>query len=189
MAIKYVLPGDLIGKVTDFDNLPTDGYYILSDTVHASRCGTLKYAGKNDQKTFYVTNVVNEGDIIPSEGDLVEGRIKNIGIRYCKVEITKINNQVVKNVFNATLRKENIRKTEVDRIIISECYRPHDIIRAKVVSLGSMRSYELSTADEMYGVVHAKSYPMKENLIPVSWNEMKCPITGELEKRKVAKLL
>lgn len=38
-----------------------------------------------------------------------------------------------------------------------DCFRPGDIVRAKVISLGDARSYYLSTADNSLGVVHAKS--------------------------------
>lgn len=38
-----------------------------------------------------------------------------------------------------------------------DCFRPGDVIRAKVLSLGDARSYHLTTADNALGVVHAKS--------------------------------
>jgi len=38
-----------------------------------------------------------------------------------------------------------------------DCFRPGDVVRAKVLSLGDARSYYLTTADNSLGVVHAKS--------------------------------
>jgi exosome complex RNA-binding protein Csl4 len=38
-----------------------------------------------------------------------------------------------------------------------DCFRPGDVVRAKVLSLGDARSYYLTTADNALGVVHAKS--------------------------------
>ena len=38
-----------------------------------------------------------------------------------------------------------------------DCFRPGDVVRAKVVSLGDARSYFLSTAEKELGVVYAKS--------------------------------
>lgn len=40
---------------------------------------------------------------------------------------------------------------------MSECFRPGDIIRAEVVSLGDARSYYLTTSRNELGVVYAKS--------------------------------
>lgn len=38
-----------------------------------------------------------------------------------------------------------------------DCFRPGDVVRAKVLSLGDARSYYLTTAANSLGVVHAKS--------------------------------
>jgi exosome complex component CSL4 len=38
-----------------------------------------------------------------------------------------------------------------------DCFRPGDVVRAKVLSLGDARSYYLTTADNSLGVVHANS--------------------------------
>ena len=65
-------------------------------------------------------------------------------------------------------------------------YRPNDIILAKVLSLGSSRNYELSTASNELGVVTAFCEE-KHLLIPTSWTEMKCQCRSE--KRKVAKVV
>lgn len=54
-------------------------------------------------------------------------------------------------------RLEDIRATEVDKIHIGSCYRPGDIIKAEVISLGTSRDYYLSTSQNHLGVVYAKS--------------------------------
>jgi exosome complex RNA-binding protein Csl4 len=43
------------------------------------------------------------------------------------------------------------------QVVMYDCFRPGDIVRAKVLSLGDARSYHLSTADNSLGVVRAKS--------------------------------
>lgn len=71
---------------------------------------------------------------------------------------------------------------------MSECFRLGDLVRAEVLSLGDARSYYLTTAarNEL-GVVSARSERTGEELVPVSWREMRDPTTGEVERRKVAK--
>ena len=53
------------------------------------------------------------------------------------------------------LRRENVRESEVDRVVMQDCFRPGDVVRAYVMSLGSARSYELSTARSELGVASA----------------------------------
>lgn len=68
---------------------------------------------------------------------------------------------------------------------MDECFRPGDIVRARILSLGTMREYFLTTAKPDLGVVSALSVA-EHTLIPVNWETMRCPETGSLEKRKVA---
>ena len=56
----------------------------------------------------------------------------------------------------------------------------------QVISLGDSRSYYLSTAKNHLGVVVAKS-DSGAIMVPVNWQEMRCPITNVKQFRKVAK--
>jgi exosome complex component CSL4 len=74
------------------------------------------------------------------------------------------------------------------KVAMLDCFRPGDLIRAQVLSLGTMREFRLSTASAELGVVWARSLA-GARLQAVSWNEMKCPESGQIEPRKVAKLV
>lgn len=80
---------------------------------------------------------------------------------------------------------QDVRLTEVDTVVLADCFRPGDVVRAAVASLGDARSYHLTTAAPPLGVVHATSLAGAP-LDPVSWCEMRCPVTQATEKRKVA---
>ncbi len=54
-------------------------------------------------------------------------------------------------------RLQDVRATEIDKLEMYACFRPGDLLRAEVVSLGDSRSYFLSTARSELGVVYAKS--------------------------------
>lgn len=62
-------------------------------------------------------------------------------------------------IFSAPLkgiiRREDVRQTEKDRVELSKCFRPNDIVFAKVLSLGDSQSYLLTTAGDELGVVLA----------------------------------
>lgn len=50
-----------------------------------------------------------------------------------------------------------MRAAEIDKVHIASCFRPGDVVKAEVVSLGTSRDYYLSTAQNHLGVVYAKS--------------------------------
>lgn len=56
------------------------------------------------------------------------------------------------------------------------------------MSLGDARSYYLSTAKTELGVTFARSATSGTAMIPISWQEMQCPVTKMKELRKVAKV-
>lgn len=100
--------------------------------------------------------------------------------------------------FQGVVRAQDVRTTDKDSVVLKECFRPGDIIRATVISLGDARSYYLSTAGNHLGVLHATSSdtgghehaawtPTGRAMQPVSWKEMVDPMTGTVESRKVAK--
>ena len=127
-------------------------------------------------------------NVIPLVNTIVTGIVSKITQRYAKVELITVENKLLTESFSGLIRKIDVRSTNVDSVEMYECYRPGDIVRAKVISLGDARSYYLTTAGVHFGVVSAKSATMNKTMIPVSWEKMKCPVTGLEEKRKVAKL-
>ena len=84
-------------------------------------------------------------------------------------------------------RSEDVRATEIDSVKISHCFRPGDIIKAAVISLGDKRSYYLTTAAPELGVVFAKSVA-GTSMVPVDFETMQCPKTSTKEQCKVAKV-
>jgi len=69
---------------------------------------------------------------------------------------------------------------------MAECYRPGDVVRAVVISLGDQGGYYLSTAGNDYGVVMAKGEGGGE-MVPVDWKTMREVGSGRVEGRKVAR--
>ena len=49
------------------------------------------------------------------------------------------------------IRREDVRQTEKDRVELSKCFRPSDIVMAKIISLGDQNNYLLSTAADELG--------------------------------------
>ncbi|CCE66332.1 hypothetical protein TPHA_0P01750 [Tetrapisispora phaffii CBS 4417] len=90
--------------------------------------------------------------------------------------------------FRGTLRSQDVRATERDSVKIIECFKPGDIVRAQILSLGDGVNYYLTTAKDDLGVVFAKSGNGAGNqMYALDWETMVVPSTGATEKRKCAK--
>nr|XP_014343174.1 PREDICTED: exosome complex component CSL4 [Latimeria chalumnae] len=74
------------------------------------------------------------------------------------------------------------------QVEVYKCFRPGDIVLAKVISLGDAQSnYLLATTENELGVVVAHSEAGLQ-MVPISWCEMQCPRTHTKEFRKVARV-
>jgi len=88
--------------------------------------------------------------------------------------------------FTGVIRVQDVRATEKDKVKIADCFRGGDVVKGLVISLGDARSYYVTTARNDLGVIFATS-EAGATMDPVSWQEMRCPKTGRIEKRKCAK--
>lgn len=90
--------------------------------------------------------------------------------------------------FKGIIRSQDVRSTERDRVKIIESFKPGDIVRAQILSLGDGTNYYLSTARNDLGVVFAKAQNGAGGLMyAIDWQAMVCAKTGEIEPRKCAK--
>mmetsp|Transcript_10299 Transcript_10299/g.12859 ORF Transcript_10299/g.12859 Transcript_10299/m.12859 type:complete len:214 (+) Transcript_10299:90-731(+) len=206
--LQIVVPGDVVGSTSELQC--GQGCFVRGTSIHASVVGKVLVEKSEDKK---VTDN-NEGgnqpavlvdshkprisilrpqslvqEVVPKVGDTVTCKVTKVSPRMANVDILCVGPKAVRgNGFRALIRKENVRISEVDKVVITECFRPGDIVRAEVAALGTARSFELTTAKNEYGVITAVCSSSKENMIPISWQEMKCPVTNIVEKRKVAKV-
>jgi exosome complex component CSL4 len=134
-------------------------------------------------------------------GDVVTARIEIITQKFAKCSIVCVRDVVLKKPFpRGILRKEDVRATDVDKVEMYKMFRPNDIILAKVIPQIEINAYSLSTAlNNSLGVVIAtarslstvtsNAFSLYPQMVPISWNEMKCPLTLTLEPRKVARVM
>ncbi|RUS84573.1 hypothetical protein EGW08_007668, partial [Elysia chlorotica] len=163
------------------------GTFLRNGFIHSSLVGIVKET--TDEKNVKTISVVGkENDsIIPYIDAIVIARVTNVNPRFCKCEILSVGKHRLQDAYRGMIRKEDVRALERDRIEMHKCFRPGDIISARVMSLGDSQSYLLTTAENELGVVSALSesgVPM----VPVTWCKMQCPKTLTEEFRKVAKV-
>lgn len=191
-------PGQVLGNLST--HLPGPGTHVFENNIHASLAGpivTVVPSTKSSKPTLSISRNLTSNSSLPELGSVVLARILRVQQRQLTASILTVDpspSMVTsysaitddETQFQATLRKEDVRAFEKDKVVMNEMFRTGDIIRASVISLGDERSYYITTAGNEYGVIIARSQ-VGNPMIPISWKEMRDIVTGKAETRKVAK--
>ncbi|KAF1772493.1 Exosome complex component CSL4 [Phytophthora cactorum] len=86
-------------------------------------------------------------------GDIVICRVAKITSRQVMVDILCVGETVLKEAFPGTIRLEDVRNHDIDKLVMEEVFSPGMLVKAAVLSFGDTRSYFLSTAKPGLGVV------------------------------------
>ena len=186
-----VVPGDALGQASKYNQ--GVGTCVRRGTLYATLVGKVKIekpAAESKQLSVLTVQARNKrAGTIPEVGSRVIGKVININERQAKVNMMCVEGQMLAEPFHGVIRREEVRAMEKDSVEIFNSFRPGDMVRARVISLGEGFSYVLSTAGNELGVILAKCDDCGEMMSPVSWCEMQCNKTGVREKRKVAKVI
>jgi len=187
-----VLPGQQIGSLQDAQ--AGNGTFAKGDGIFSSLKGVVQMEPSLDGIKPPIVKVIRHSDletITPNVDSLVIGQVTRINPRQATLDIKIVDGKPLaqNQVFTGIIRAQDVRNipNRDTSIQIYDSFRPGDIVRAKVLSLGEARSYLLSTADSNnLGVILAKSGDGND-MMPQSWDLMVDPNTGVVEKRKCAK--
>lgn len=124
-------------------------------------------------------------EVVVEVGDRVWGKVTRINMNQATLEIFRVGDNELQQCPKGIIRREDVRLSEIDKVLMQECFIPGDIVVASVLSLGDARQYYLSTSASDFGVTQATSLGGLP-LMPVAWNRMKDE-NGNEEPRKVAK--
>lgn len=188
-AQKFVTPGE---RVSDNEtHIAGPGVYVENGKLIASLVGTLSEDPPTPSAQLPTLKVTSskhseEAPPLPKAGAVVTVKITTVSPRAAYAEILAIDGRPLRELFKGTIRQQDVRQTEVDKVEIYNCFAPSDVVLAEVISLGDRHSYFLSTAKNELGVIYAKSR-VGVAMVPVNWQEMQCPVSKIREFRKVAK--
>jgi exosome complex RNA-binding protein Csl4 len=146
------------------------------------------------------------------EGQIVLGRVVRVGTIQQQVFVDIVANPygILDSTAFGTIRRDDVTKLISTTIAtkqpvsndatlshpqpslallqLTQSFRPGDWIVAKVLSLGDdHQRYYLSTAESTLGVIYATCSISGQMMVPISHQEMECPITGIIETRKCAR--
>ncbi|KAG6750711.1 hypothetical protein POTOM_045220 [Populus tomentosa] len=202
--------GAYIGSYRD-----TNIQYVFSSLTGLRRTLSPSPDSPDQRPTVEVTGHKAHG-AVPEPGCVVIARVTKVMAKTASADIMCVGPKSVQEKFTGIIRQQDVRATEIDKVDMHLSFRPGDIVRALVVSfmfevlilfcykdhcihmncgvkchnflsLGDARAYYLSTAKNELGVVSAES-AAGATMVPISWTEMQCPLTGQIEQRKVAKV-
>ncbi|KAL8290170.1 hypothetical protein RQP46_003109 [Phenoliferia psychrophenolica] len=177
-----VLPGQPLSALsTSASLLAGAGTFQRGGAIYSSLIGEVSRDGG-------VVSVKGKEDAqaIPEPNSIVIGTITRITRQAATLSLLTVDGRPCRPDFAGVIRSQDVRQTAKDQVKIWGCFRPGDVVRAKVISLGDSRSYFLSTASNSLGVLFAVSGTTGATLEAISWEEMRDPQTGEVEGRKVA---
>ncbi|CVK93259.1 hypothetical protein FPRO06_02933 [Fusarium proliferatum] len=199
---SVALPGNILGPVTKF--APGPGTHVYGGNVVSSLLGRVtvtpptKTPGPQKRlnkitaptteelATVSVARHGHKREILPDVENIVLARVLRLMPKQAIVVIQQVGDTVLQTEWQGVIRVQDVRATEKDKVKIYESFKPGDIVRAQVISLGDQANYYLSTASNELGVVMATS-EAGNDMVPISWKEYRDPETGICEPRKVAK--
>ncbi|PFH59065.1 hypothetical protein XA68_12830 [Ophiocordyceps unilateralis] len=196
------LPGDRLGPLSKY--APGPGTHVYDGHVVSSLLGRVavtpatrsagptkrlnKITGSVDAEpaTISVSRHGRQREVLPDVSSEVLARVVRLMPKQAIVVIQQVGDTVLQTEWQGVIRVQDVRATEKDKVKMHEAFKPGDIVRARVISLGDQANYYLSTASNELGVIMATS-EAGNDMVPISWKEYQDPETGLTEPRKVAK--
>ncbi|KIY45467.1 hypothetical protein FISHEDRAFT_67020 [Fistulina hepatica ATCC 64428] len=180
--VDIFLPGQPIPLLQGPAPQLGSGIYARDGKVRASLVGPIQQNGPK----LAISHVRRAHP--PAPGSVVLGSVTRLSPLQALLSIAVVDGIPLPRgeEFTGVIRTQDVRATEKDKVKIGDCFRGGDVVRGLVISLGDARSYIVTTARNDLGVIFATS-EAGATMEPVSWQEMRCPKTGSIEKRKCAK--
>lgn len=175
---SFVCPGDVL-VTTARDGIcdPCGGCFVEegSHRIRASIAGKVLIEEElgTEQESRFRISVSSARNQMASEtvidvGDKVTCRVVRLSMNQANLEIISVGDCPLQQSPKGIIRREDVRLSDIEKLIMSECFRPGDILRGVIISLGDSRQYYVSTSDADHGVLYAKSLITGNLMDPLS---------------------
>jgi exosome complex component CSL4 len=207
IAKSALVPGEIVCPAAGV--VVGDGCYVSNESIRASVVGKacfVSFAAQGPEGMVGTVTVAplksiqnKKSIVVPHVGSIVHGKVTRVTSTMVHVRLLVVGDVPVGSAseapaaaasdsgFTGVIKQENCRDSDVDKAVLSELFRPGDMVRAVVISLGTRRSYFLATAAVDTGVVLAHS-EAGHVMRPLAHDKMVCSVTGIREGRKVARV-
>ncbi|KAK4385802.1 Exosome complex component CSL4 [Sesamum angolense] len=134
----FVTPGEVLGKATEL-KAGKGAYASANDrTVYASLTGfrslTPPPEGSDDPRPTVEVKGHKAHGPVPEPGLVVIARVTKVMAKMASADIMCVGPKSVREKFTGTIRQQDVRATEIDKVDMHSSFRPGDIVRALVVS-------------------------------------------------------
>lgn len=173
--MKRVVPGTIIS------NEPTS---IAGNGAYKSTYIRSSLVGRVEEDGLRINVVAENIKPVVAIGSIILGKVFKITTKNILVDIYIVGDLGLDVPFPGIINLKDIKKNS-SNLRVKDCFRPGDIIRAKVYGRGEEQSFLLSTVESDLGVIVAYS-TLFHPLLPISCDSMICSKTKQLELRKCA---
>lgn len=149
---SLAIPGQLLGPISK--HTPGPGSHTYNSQLYASIAGPItstpsptsisKPTTKSSPPTFSISRPHSSTtNVLPTVDAIVLCRVTRIQARQATVAILVVGETVCADEFQGVIRKEDVRATEKDKVILGASFLPGDIVRACVVRPSSPSLFRL----------------------------------------------
>lgn len=151
MHNSWAIPGDALGLDTEF-TVGDGAYRSEGGIIRSSLVGNIVIEELELKKKINVISpFILARQRVISVGDIVLCRVTKINNNQAFVEVLHVGEIELDSPAKAVIHKEDIRLKEIDKVVVGEFFKPGDLVRASVISLGDNKHYFLSTAADGLG--------------------------------------
>ncbi|XP_068817698.1 exosome complex component CSL4 isoform X3 [Capricornis sumatraensis] len=113
--VRYCIPGERLCNLEE--GSPGSGTYTRHGYIFSSLAGCLTKTSENGALPVISVMRETESQLLPDVGAIVTCKVSSINSRFAKVHILYVGSTPLKNSFRGTIRKEDVRATEKDKVV------------------------------------------------------------------------
>ncbi|XP_025773891.1 exosome complex component CSL4 isoform X3 [Neomonachus schauinslandi] len=113
--VRYCIPGERLCNLEE--GSPGSGTYTRHGYIFSSLAGCLTKSSENGALPVISVMRETESQLLPDVGAIVTCKVSSINSRFAKVHILYVGSTPLKNSFRGTIRKEDVRATEKDKVV------------------------------------------------------------------------
>nr|XP_044609008.1 exosome complex component CSL4 isoform X2 [Equus asinus] len=113
--VRYCVPGERLCNLEE--GSPGSGTYTRHGYIFSSLAGCLTKSSENGALPVVSVMRETESQLLPDVGAIVTCKVSSINSRFAKVHILYVGSTPLKNSFRGTIRKEDVRATEKDKVV------------------------------------------------------------------------
>ncbi|KAJ0407108.1 hypothetical protein ATCC90586_005672 [Pythium insidiosum] len=149
---SFALPGQRLAALQPSMRAGS-GTYVRDGAVYASIAGQWSI-DSNEVRVTRVSKPIGSSQVLRL-GDVVVCKITKVSTRQVLVDILCVRNTVLQESFPGTIRLEDVRNHDIDKLVLEDLFSPGMLVKAAVLSFGDTRSYFLSTAKAGLGIIRS----------------------------------